>query len=102
LANRAVALVTLSEPLADASDVELILAGLARHLGQALVIFVHNAIADVAVLNAFDFSLDVSFPCENGRNDVSILELDNLSNSQDPFSKLLLRYFQLPAHVNFN
>lgn len=55
----------LTEPLADASNVELVFARLARHLRQTLVVLMDYAIADVAVFNSLDFSFNVCFPCKN-------------------------------------
>jgi hypothetical protein len=72
--------VALTEPLADAGHVEFVLACLARHLGETLVGFVDYAVANVAILNAVDLLLYVSFPSEDSRYDVSILELNDLSD----------------------
>jgi hypothetical protein len=45
---------------------ELILAGLARHLWQTLVNLMHNAEANVAILNSLNFPFNVGLPSENG------------------------------------
>ena len=55
----------LTEPLADASNMEFVFAGLARHLRETLVVLMDNTITDVAVFNSFDFSFNVCFPCKN-------------------------------------
>ncbi len=70
----------LAEPLAYACNVKLVLASLARHLRQTLIVFMNHSVADVAVLNAFDFTFNVRFPGEYSRNDVAVLELNYLSD----------------------
>jgi len=92
--------VALTEPLADAGHVEFVLACLARHLGEALVGFVDYTVANVAILNTVNLLLYVSLPSEDSRNDVSILELNDLPDSQDPLPELLLRYLKLLADIN--
>jgi hypothetical protein len=72
--------VALTEPLADAGHVEFVLACLARHLRETLVGFVDYTIANVAILNPVYLPLDVSLPSEDSRDDVPILELNDLSD----------------------
>ena len=63
LTNRTVALVRLAEPLSDAGNVELVLAGLARHLRERLIVLMDDCIANVAILHSINLTLNVSFPC---------------------------------------
>ena len=51
LAERAIALVRRVEPLADAADVELVVAVLAGKFGQTFVCGVQSAVADAAVFD---------------------------------------------------
>ena len=51
LAERTIALVRSVEPFADAADVELVSAVLARKFGQALVRGVQHAVADATVFD---------------------------------------------------
>lgn len=92
----------LTEPLADAGHVEFVLACLARHLGKTLVGFVNYTVANVAILNTIYLPLDISLPSEDSRDDVPILELNDLSDSEDPLSELLLRNLQLLADINLD
>ena len=92
----------LTEPLADAGHVEFVLACLARHLGETLVGFVDNTVANVAILYTFYFPLNVSLPSEDSRDDVPILELNDLSDGKDPLPELLLRNLQLLADINLD
>ena len=92
----------LTEPLADAGYVEFVLACLARHLGETLVGFVDYTVANVAILYTVDLPLDVSLPSEDSRDNVSILELNDLSDGEDPLSELLLRNLQLLADINLD
>lgn len=90
MAQWTVALVACSEPLADAGDVELVLAVLAWHAWQTLVGWVEDTVADEAVLNAVDLLVDVGFPEENGRDDVSIPDLEEILDGEHPFALLSL------------
>jgi hypothetical protein len=67
-----------------------------------LVDLVDYTVENVAILNAFNFHLNVSLPSEESRDGVSILELNDLYDSQDPFTELLLRYLQLLADINLD
>jgi hypothetical protein len=73
--------VALTEPFADTSNMEFVLAGLARHLWETLIILVHNTVTNVAVFNSLNLSFNVCFPSKNSRDNISILELNDLSNS---------------------
>lgn len=56
---------TLPEPLANACNMELVLACFAWHFGQTLIVLVDHTVADVAVLDSFDFPLDVGLPSKD-------------------------------------
>ena len=80
LAQWAIALVALIEPLADAGNVELIATVTARQGRQATVCTVQNTEADVALFDAFHLVIDVSLPEEDSTDDVAVARLDEVAD----------------------
>lgn len=73
---------------------ELVFAGLARHLRQTLVRFMNYTIADIAILRTISLLLNISLPLHYCLNHISILELENLTDLEHPLPLLIFRYFQ--------
>jgi hypothetical protein len=90
LAERTIGLVARAEPLADACDVELVLAVLALHVWKAPVDSMHHAVADIALFNAVHLLVDVALPQQNGRDDVSVALLNEVLDRQSPLPDLAL------------
>ena len=65
MTDGAVAFVALTEPFADACNMEFVFAGLARHLWQTLIVLMDNTIANVAIFDSLDFPFNVCFPCKD-------------------------------------
>jgi len=81
---------------------ELVLAILARHAGQAPVCWMEHTIANIAFLYAVDLFIDVAFPEEDGRDDVTIADLQEVSNGEHPFVLLAFCDSELLAHLNLD
>lgn len=79
---------------------ELVLAILARQSWNRLVRWVNYAVADHAVLNAFNFLVNVCLPEQHGRNNVSVSELQEVLDCQDPLVLLSLCDLELLAYLN--
>ena len=79
---------------------EFVLAVLARHSWEAFVGWVKHAVADHAVFYTFDLSIDVALPKEYGRDDISVSQLKQVFDRQDPLILLPLRDFELLADLN--
>ena len=90
------------EPLPDASHMELVLARFAWHLGQTLVSIMHHTVAYAAILDTFYLLLDIRFPHQHRRYYVPVLHLNYLTDSQDPFTHLLLLYLDLATDIHFH
>jgi hypothetical protein len=78
LAQWAVGLVARLEPLLNAGHMELVLAVLARQSWQRLVCRVKHTVTDEAVFHPFDLFVDVRLPEEDGRDDVSVSQLQQV------------------------
>ena len=100
LAERAVALVARLKPLSDASHVEFVSAILARHSREALVSWVEHAVADHAILNTLNLFVDVALPKEDCRNNVSVSQLKQVLDGEDPLVLLSLGDLELLADLN--
>jgi len=75
LAERTHTLVGGPEPLADAGNVEFVLACLAGHLRQALIGIMDNTVTNAAILDSLYFLVDVALPKQDSSDDVTILDL---------------------------
>ena len=79
---------------------ELVLAVFAWESRQALVRGVQHAVADEAVFDALDFLVDVALPEQNCRDDISVPDLQQVFDGQNPL--VLLSFGQLELLADFN
>lgn len=100
LAEWTVALVTGLEPLADAADVELVLAVLTRHAGQRLVRRVEHAVADEALFHAVDLLIDITLPQQHCRYNVTVPDLQQVADGQSPLVLLAIADLDLLTDLN--
>ena len=80
LTERAVRLVGGIEPLADATNMELVATVLARQLGQTAVGSVQRAVANAAVLDAVHLLVDVLLPKKDRRDNVTVTRLNQVAD----------------------
>ena len=102
LAERAVALVAGVEPLADAIDMELVVAVLAGKGWQTAVRAVQNAVADRALLHTVHLVVNVLFPKQDRADDVTITRLDQVADGKRPLADLASLELELICEVNHN
>ena len=67
---------------------ELVTAVLAGQRRQAAVRGVQHAVADVALLDALHLFVDVGLPKEDGRDDVAVARLDQVTDGKGPLTHL--------------
>ena len=72
-----IAFIACIEPLANAANMELVLAVLAGQRGQALICGVQDAIANMALLNPVHLIVNIRLPKQNCTYYVTVARLDD-------------------------
>ncbi len=78
LAEGALALLALAEPLADALSVEFVLACATREMRETASGGVDDVVADHALLNPFEALREIPLPLQDRVQNVSVLVVEDL------------------------
>jgi hypothetical protein len=70
--------------------VELVFAVLTGHAWQAFVGWMQNAIANEALFDSFNLFVNIVFPKEHCRDDITVSELQEIFDGEDPLVLLSL------------